>query len=515
MRFPFFSRPDPLAGLRAVLPELQHIDYASLPARLDAELKPSLTLMLSRFDQKFLFRARLSPRDRPFPKVGDLGSMPPHLLHLLTTFGRVNKPGEAMFYASTQPYVACVETARHIFSREDPGGLDLTVGTWRVVEPLIVASLLRSPAALDGMREFQDFEGQPHDRRDVRQRIRDAEKENARLETAFKTQVPWKKRRAAVELLRFFSDEFARLDAEPWHFKLTNYYKDAAFRLHDEIDGFWYESVGYGFQYSNVAITPQAVEKKLRFECASAARMTYIPEEGSANFHVMQEDVPADAEGTIAWRQGSREEMDGASRIASIRSIADLAEAKLAPDRGTRSAVTCTGILVFGKPEAMDARRLQANLDELHGKCGRRALILFVGYGKAVPFTGMREVGGGWLFSEGMWRELSEYVANRSGWMPSGELQILAFPIFLMRGPKWWKVEFPFQLGYVVDWKRARSHLLVPVLGDFLSRLYRAAEEESDDLTAILDVVGSTLRDPGTPLRVMSVPVRWKHEGQR
>ena len=529
--------PDPVSDLRAVLPQLPDIPYESLVERLDATVRPHLFVLASKFNRQFVFRARLNEDNQSFSKVSKLGYMPPNLLHLLRTFGRANKPQEAMFYASTQPFVACVETARDVYSDAGPDGLGLTVGTWRIVEPLVVASLLASPTNLRKMQSLQGAQGTGHSAREIYDRIKSAKKENTRLEAAVAPQESRQNRRASIELLRFFSDEFARLDAENWHFKLTNYFKDFILQF-PEIDGIWYESVGYTFQYSNLALTPQAVEKKLRFECASSARMDAETHSGSVRFRVLQEDVPADADGKIAWYQ-NRNEMSGAHRIASIRSLADLAEAKLAPDRGERPELSCLCLLVFAPPEVIGSGiELQTYLDQLHGKCGNRTLVLFVGYGKAVPFDGQQQIGGGWLFSEGLFKSLSEHVAHRTAWRYHGALDILAFPILLIQQAKWWSVEFHFDAGGVVDWKRAQSQMINPMeLGDFLSKLYDTAEAKwddffsDDDSTRMLKIMASVLpretliamtsdRGPSPSFRLagartrapkFSVPVRWKH----
>jgi hypothetical protein len=136
---------------------LDKIDYKALTEILDAYL-PSVPISVIDFDNRprafnqthsqsnLLYRARLISNNgnKSFDRYDDITYISAANRHKITEFGRVNKPGESIFYASTESAVACIET----FSRganfnllKEKGSLLLNVGTWKIEKPMTLARM--------------------------------------------------------------------------------------------------------------------------------------------------------------------------------------------------------------------------------------------------------------------------------------------------------------------------------------------------------------------------------------
>jgi hypothetical protein len=110
------------------------------------------------------------------------------------------------------------------------------------------------------------------------------------------------------EFLEIISAEFAKTKIEgAYDYFLTNYYCDHIFDNtiieNDQLmDGVLFPSVSFAYQEFNLALHPRAM-KKLQFLYASKVWIIYTPQNDEFNFHTIEGNVKADADGNLLWKQ--------------------------------------------------------------------------------------------------------------------------------------------------------------------------------------------------------------------
>jgi len=212
--------------------------------------------------------------------------------------GRLNKANQSIFYCSNSVMGACFEAiSKGFFMDKAHYSMGLTVGIWKMVEPLELASLYYSTSGLDF---FQKNDMQLYSKKlDYRNAVR--EKAMGRIQHDLKANAD--ELDLNMFLLDFFSDELGRIDIENENdYKLSNYYAEHVFERvpQGEIDGIFYPSIPMAFQGDNIALHPRAL-KKLQFVSAMNVWAVYHEETRNLQIIPLKQNIPADTNGLFHW----------------------------------------------------------------------------------------------------------------------------------------------------------------------------------------------------------------------
>ncbi|MEP7238351.1 MAG: hypothetical protein ABI685_10815 [Ferruginibacter sp.] len=292
---------------------LKQTDYRTLSNILDSYL-PNIPASILEFENNqselnqpenggmnMLYRARMIDETRvPYQTVEEISYIPENKKHLIKFYGRVNKPGESMFYASTELGTACVET----FSKGEnynvlkkKGSLMLVVGTWKIEKPLTLAHMA-SPE-----QYFSRFLEEAKSLNLKKITLKQVQEQNNHLKKMFEGN-------EGYEILNFFSEEFAKTDTiDHNEHKISNYYADIVFDRNPKtkmqggsVDGIWYPSVPAGYQENNIVLRPEIVDKKLKFAWAELVWVTYSVETKQIQFTPLERRVHQNHKGILQWR---------------------------------------------------------------------------------------------------------------------------------------------------------------------------------------------------------------------
>lgn len=291
---------------------LTKVDYKTLTEILDSYL-PKIPLSIKDFkNEKFelgqfytggsnlLFRARIidSIPMKSFKSLRDISYISDNEKQKIKQYGRVNKPCESMFYASTELLTSCVETFSKGESMEkffERGSLILVVGIWKIVQPLTLVQMI-SPE-----RYFERFCDQISFNAD-KLTIDIVRQQNSWLENKINDKEQY-------EILKFFSEEFAKTDTKNHkEYMITNYFADRIFNrnplftVEDDIDGIWYPSVVSGYQETNLVFPPDKVDKKLEFQSANTFWCIYDKKYGGISLNPIEQGAKVNTQGEIKWK---------------------------------------------------------------------------------------------------------------------------------------------------------------------------------------------------------------------
>ena len=230
-------------------------------------------------------RQRINIPKRNFCHISEL-SYPPISL---TSMGRANLPGHPMFYACSFPseinaeapiprLVALEETSSFLKDKSKSGIERATVSRWRVVEQI---ELIALPYIGKYERACLDLK-----------RIKEGW-----IDAISKGKVP----EDPLELVNYMAEEISKdfVDKEQY-FKIANFvnYLLTSNLKTKDADGIIYPSVpakGAGF---NVAIKPEVIDRKVRFENAS---ICHFLKNGENMFVMSMSDAEVDEYGNIVF----------------------------------------------------------------------------------------------------------------------------------------------------------------------------------------------------------------------
>ncbi|WP_068475865.1 RES domain-containing protein [Saccharicrinis aurantiacus] len=301
------SKIDELYKVRDVL---HKVDYSTLCGILDSYL-PRIPISIKdfkneRFELKqktgggsnLLFRARILNSDTSYKTLSEISYITEKDKHLIKDYGRVNRPSESMFYASSDILTACVET----FSKGEnmerflaKGNLVLVVGVWKINKPMSFAQMVSPESHFEEfIKDFQFSQNKVN--------IDSVRKYNSWLKRALNDEEQFK-------ILEFFSEEFAKTDIKNGNdYMLTNYYKDrvlnrnSKYKLAEELDGIWYQSVVSSYQETNVAIPPNVVDEKLEFLWADTLWCIHEAKSKRISLNPMQQRAHVGDENILNWK---------------------------------------------------------------------------------------------------------------------------------------------------------------------------------------------------------------------
>lgn len=259
-------------------------------------------------DKSIIYRARenekfipeKSDKKLPFKTLDEISIISDDKKHLIKKFGRCNKPEEPRFYSSNNYTTACAEAISSGFTVGVSESKMVTVGSWRIKEPLVLAQINYSESSL---KQFLENDNERYEQMLKYTRWFD-ENHLAEIKKhkpdSFEYQHLLSKR---------FADEFARNDIEQdYDYKLINYYCDNVFdniKLEDgvtPVDGIVYPSIDYSYQEKNLVLHPRAM-KKIEFISAMNVWVVYHGEHEAFEFIPLEQNVKADELGNLLWRK--------------------------------------------------------------------------------------------------------------------------------------------------------------------------------------------------------------------
>lgn len=300
--------------LKKVRDILKEVDYKTLSNILDSHL-PSVPILVYDFDNRpfalnqpnngglnLLYRGRLltSPDNKPFQEFKQINYIHRDDIDKIKKYGRVNKPQESMFYASTEMAVACLETFSKGIKTEDLEkniSLFIQIGIWKIESPLVLARMT-SPE-----KYFSDFVEQEEIKRlnPKKVTLETVKAQNEKIRKEFTKSEDF-------EILEFFSDEFAKTDTQDHNeYKLSNYYADRIFNRERfdtklQIDGIMYPSVPSCYQEQNLVLPPAIVDAKLKFLWSDLIWVTLSKNHG-AQFIPVEQRALINEKGLIEWKR--------------------------------------------------------------------------------------------------------------------------------------------------------------------------------------------------------------------
>jgi hypothetical protein len=242
--------------------------------------------------RNYIFRARLLKRDQKrFENVSEISYVPKDCHHKIG-WGRVNKPGEPMFYGSLNHITACAEAVVDAEEFNRDGHAMFVVGKWHFESPLKFANIPYSERYFKLFYDTMDYESDNIQLHHVQQRNADMKEKFAEIE---------------YEVLQFFSDAFARFDTEHnYYYMLSNYYADrvfgrlSEFDVPEEIHGIFYPSIALSYQQRNLVLKPDVVDNHLKFVDAMQILMVKN-QTGGADFIPLKQFIRANETGDLMW----------------------------------------------------------------------------------------------------------------------------------------------------------------------------------------------------------------------
>jgi len=173
----------------------------------------------------------------------------------ITSFGRANSPGKAMFYGAVasssiwSPRIVALAETEAALQGENKGATDkqllITVGKWLVKKDLIVSEMVF--------------------KKDAIQKTPEVKKAFEQHSAAIIAQHPLPEAKQSIALLEFFSEAMAKRARTNSDYKISAAFTESILKM-GEFDGIMFQSVQTEFEGTNVALTPKAVEESLYLE---------------------------------------------------------------------------------------------------------------------------------------------------------------------------------------------------------------------------------------------------------
>ncbi len=247
--------------------------------------------------QNVVYRCRRNDKNNaPYSHVSNISYAPEEELKNIVR-GRVNKPGESIFYGATKFETACFEVVFKQDSFKIGNTTQLTVGVWKFEKPMRFAKI---PYSLNGYKKFFENVNIKPPAKDIQDVIRDNDQIKKRIGNDLE-----------FEVLMFFADAFAnfriRNDAD---YYITNFYSEKIFSHHAGFDGIIYPSVANAFGELNIALKPASVKEKLSFiwadHCGVISDIKNSGKIDQVNFIPYQRRAKCDDEGNLQWPYKTR-----------------------------------------------------------------------------------------------------------------------------------------------------------------------------------------------------------------
>lgn len=301
-----------LTIIKNSLHKLSYYEFSSILESLIPQVPiiPITTEYIPRIDIGFyrdpsiIYRARPNKIDTsslsmPWSTIKDISIVPEDDKNKIE-FGRANKEKQRIFYASNDYHVSCYETLWHKFPLQVlEKEKNLTVGVWKIKQPLILAFIPFSKSYVDrikkpGQKIYEDIN---------HLMIKYENQINKMLQVHSSNAVKDK------FLIEFFSDQFAKLeirDKSDYYF--SNFYCDQVFdRCPNEngindFDGILFPCVSFSYQYYNLALHPRCLSK-ISFVSAMYVWVTYSQNSKDMSYIPLEQNIIADQAGQLKWNK--------------------------------------------------------------------------------------------------------------------------------------------------------------------------------------------------------------------
>jgi len=256
------TNKEALQKLKDISNKLQTVDYSEIVFTIKSSIK-KVPIPLAKLRQKTpVDRARINGGEKLFTKVDQLNYITDKSIidNYMKEYGRANKPHQPMFYGAVestllgkQRATALYEISKLLQDRNSvniPGEL-YTVSRWKNKEELMLAEIVFAKEAI---------------------------KTNPDTKRAFNKQVELAKQLNLpdidfyMDMLIFFSEEFAREKRTHHDYKISNAYTELIL-THPDVQGISYPSVPTKFMGQNVVFSPQVIDNFFTIETLVTQRV--------------------------------------------------------------------------------------------------------------------------------------------------------------------------------------------------------------------------------------------------
>lgn len=258
-------------------------------------------------DQSIIYRARENETyipekatlKLPFKNIEEISHIPFKKRNRIKSFGRCNKPKEARFYASSSFMTAAIEAITTGFV-ENPKSRGVTVGCWKIIEPLNLAQINYSiPSLKYFLQHDEEFYGKMID---YTTGLNDHHLNQIKEQNMYDPKF-------AEELMSILSDEFAKFDIKTdSDYMISNYYCDHIFERtfldgrKSQIDGILYPSASLSYQEFNLCLHPRAM-KKLKFLNAMMVWVVHHEKTKEIEYIPLEQNAFPASDETIEWKK--------------------------------------------------------------------------------------------------------------------------------------------------------------------------------------------------------------------
>ena len=235
----------------------------------------------------------------PYKEIERVSHVPLNKQHIVKDYGRCNLPSEAKFYCSNFYPTACLECLTNGFVKDITESKTVTMSTWKIKEPLVLAEVMFSKDKLNNLKGFDPGR--------YEEQIKYADDwYNNMLITFQKDTESSYSNDYSIEVLKIFSDEFGKINIESGRdYILSNYYCESIFNhtflgeSKIQIDGIIYPSVKFNYKEYNVVIHPRAMNK-LSFAYATQVLVHYDSNKKGISYQPLETGYN-DGQGGIKW----------------------------------------------------------------------------------------------------------------------------------------------------------------------------------------------------------------------
>lgn len=281
--------------------------FPSLPVSFYQTAKINNLEETSLRDPSIIFRARENEThipekaslNLPFKNVEEISHVSFEEKQKIRSFGRCNKPEKPRFYASTSFMTASIEAITTGFV-EDPKSRGVTVGCWKIIEPLSLAQINYSiPSLKYFLQHDEELYGKMIDYASGldAHHLKQITEENL-YDPEF-----------GEALMAILSDEFAKIDIKSDRdYMISNFYCDHIFERtfvgdgKSQIDGILYPSASLSYQEYNIVLHPRAM-KKLKFLNAMMVWVVHNDKTKQTQFIPLEQNAFSSSKGEIEWKK--------------------------------------------------------------------------------------------------------------------------------------------------------------------------------------------------------------------
>lgn len=224
-------------------------------------------------------RCRVNENDVFFNQISDLSYRTD--LQNIKSFGRANEPGQSIFYCADDDSLSLFETSRIPRAQDDRPLEYITTGLWISTEEILVASVLTND--------------------NIRGKHKEIDNISMDFENIVETQGD-ESAKAVSSLIQFLSKEFSQVaEGNSNHYKITSAFSNYIFDSVKNADGVIYPSTLVTHKGFNLALSPEVVDKKLKFYVANRRKMEYMGNKQYVETEFIESEICQENDTIIHW----------------------------------------------------------------------------------------------------------------------------------------------------------------------------------------------------------------------